>query len=116
MVALFVEPLNDKSHFDVDAWLDAALPGWLAGSPVASIATWSSVPLSDSKPDFIAADPGADRRRLQIHFVEGDPLDCWEQFGALADRMERAGVARVVFGAPFVATDIGTDRYVDELW
>ncbi len=111
MVALFIEPGEE-----LDGWFDAELPAWLAGSPVAAVSSWSHIPLSEKKPDFIAVDPAETRRRLQIHFVEGDPLECWERYRDLAARLEAAGAGRVVFGAPFVATEIGTDRYIDELW
>ncbi len=116
MVALFVEPSEEASDEDLDRWFDAELPAWLDGSPVASVSCWSHVPLSDKKPDFIAADPAEARRRLHIHFVEGDPLDSWERHRELAERLAGSGAGRVAFGAPFVATDVGTDRFIDELW
>jgi hypothetical protein len=53
---------------------------------------------------------------LQLHFVETDPLSSWDRYGALAAALSASGVGRVVFAAPFVATVVGTDRYVDEIW
>lgn len=111
MVAMFVSPSGD-----LDGFLDQELPSWLVGSPVAGVSSWSHIPLSANKPGFIDADPAEAGRRLQIHFVEGDPLETWDHHRDLAARIERAGVGRVAFAAPFIATDIGTDRYVDELW
>ena len=109
MVAAFVEG-------DTDEWFDAELPLWLPGSPVASVSCWSSIPLSDDKPDFVPVDAAGDRRRLVVFFVEGDPLAAWEGFEDLASSLEASGAGSMVFAAPFVATEIGTDRYIDELW
>jgi hypothetical protein len=111
MVALFIQPGDD-----LDAWLDSELPGWLEDSPVATVSSWTHVPLSDKKPDFIEADPAEARRRLQIHFVEGDPLEAWERYEAFGERMASSGAGDVVFAAPFIPTVIGTDRYIDQLW
>ncbi len=85
-------------------------------SPVATVMTLSSVPLSDKKPDFIDVDPRAAARRLQIHFVEQDPLSCWDRFERLIEDITSSGTAQVALAAPFIPTVIGTDRYVDELW
>jgi hypothetical protein len=116
MVAQFVEPLGAASVADVDAWFDAELPGWLRASAVASVSSWSYVPPPDAKPDFVPIDPKAPQRTLQVCFVEDDPLSCWDHQRDLAERLERSGVARVVWASPFVATQVGTDEYVDELW
>lgn len=60
----------------------------------------SSIPLPDQKPDFIDADPKAAQRRLQVHFVEEDPLTCWENFEQLAAQLDQSGVATVALAAP----------------
>ena len=109
MVAAFVEG-------DTDGWFDAELAAWLAGGSVASVSCWSSIPLSDDKPDFVPVDEAGDRRRLVVFFVEGDPLASWDRFEALGAALASSGAGTIVFAAPFVATDIGTDRYVDQLW
>src|ERR1700694_4783302 len=112
MVALFVELPAGVPAEQLDAFFDAELPGWLGASPVASVSTWSHIPLSDKKPGFIDADPAESPRRPQIPFVEGDPLLSWDHHRDLAGRIDRSGVGRVAFAAPFVATEVGTDRYV----
>jgi hypothetical protein len=113
MVAVFLDA-DDASA--TDAWFAEHLGDWLDGSPVASVMTLSSVPLSDEKPDFIDADPRAAARRLQIHFVEQDPSECWDRFEQLADSLADSGSASVALAAPFIPTVVGTDRYIDELW
>jgi hypothetical protein len=116
LVALWVEPAEGRTHADVDAWFDGALPAWLAASPVATVSSWSYIPLRDDKADFVPDDPAGAARTLQLHFVESDPLDAWDRYRALAADLDASGVGRLVFAAPFVATVIGTDRYVDEIW
>jgi hypothetical protein len=113
-VALFVEPTSSQD--EVDAWWDSYLPGWLAGSPVASASAWTPEPLLDTKPDFVPTDPTAGERVLHLHYVEGDPLESWDSWRRLADDLAASGTGEVVFAAPFIPTVIGTDRYVDRLW
>ena len=88
----------------------------LDGSLVATVAHWVNIPLRDDKPDFTPVDPAGARRSLQVHFVEGDPLEVWEAEQRLAADLAASGIGSVAFAAPFLATEIGTDRYVDELW
>ncbi len=116
MVALFVDRSETASDDDLADWFDGYLPGWLDGSLVATVAHWVNIPLRDDKPDFTPVDPAGARRSLQVHFVEGDPLDVWEAERRLAADLEASGIGTVAFAAPFLATEIGTDRYVDELW
>jgi hypothetical protein len=114
MVAFFVEPTGAQEA--VDDWFDGYLPGWLDGSPVASVVAWSPEPLLDTKPDFVPVDPNAGERVLHVHFVEGDPLAEWHRWASLAADLEAAGVGRVVWASPFAQTHMGTDDYVDQLW
>jgi hypothetical protein len=114
MVALFVDPTDDDTE-RVDAFFESFLPEWMNGSLVASVSTWDTIPLLDTKPDFVPGSP-SNARQLQLHFVEGDPLDMWDHELALIDALHDSGAGAVAFAAPFVPTDVGTDRYVDELW
>jgi len=116
MVATFIELLGTTDDQEIDAFFDTHLPTWIAGSAVASVSEWSHMPLSETKPDFVPVDGAAAMRRLLVHFVEGDPLETWSHHRQLVDQIDASGLARVVLCAPFVATEIGTDRYVDELW
>jgi hypothetical protein len=114
--AQFVEPSEGHTEAEVDAWFDAELPSWLPGSRVASIASWSYVPLLDTKADFVPVGARDDRRSLQLFFYEDDPLDTWYRQKELGERLAKSGLGRVVWASPFVPTVIGTDRYVDEIW
>jgi hypothetical protein len=117
LVALFLQRRAEVEQGELDAWFDAELPAWLAGSPVASVSSWSGIPLLPTKTDFVPDDhPEIGRRTLQLHFVEGDPLEAWDRYRDLGKRLADSGLGDVVLAAPFVATVVGTDRYVDELW
>lgn len=114
MVTLFLDPTDGDLGAVDDVFADL-LPGWLEGSPVASVSTWDTIPLLDTKPDFV---PGSspDTRQMQIHFLECDPLDCWDHELELCAAINASGAAKVAFAASFVPTVVGTDRHVDDLW
>jgi len=116
MVAMFLDLADGVEQAAMDAWFDGFLPGWLPGSDVASVVHWANVPLREDKAEFVPVDPAGQRRSLLVQFVEGDPLDSWDRQHELADALAASGVGTVAFAAPFVATVVGTDRYVDELW
>jgi hypothetical protein len=116
MVAMFLDVADGVEQTAMDEWFDGFLPGWLEGSPVASVVNWTVVPLRDDKADFVPVDPAGARRSLLVQFVEGDPLDSWDRQHELADALAASGTGTVAFASPFVATVVGTDRYIDELW
>ena len=61
-------------------------------------------------------DEGADRRSLELYFLDRDPRDGWaKRFAALGEQQAAAGLGEVAFAAGFIPTIPGTDRYVDEL-
>lgn len=114
LVAWFVDPA-DGDLAGVDDFFSKQLPGWLDGSPIASVSAWDTIPLLDTKPDFVPSAP-SDVRQLHLHFVECDPLECWDHELALMEELSSSGRGTVAFAACFIPTEIGTDRYVDELW
>jgi len=114
LVAWFVDPADDDPAA-ADAFFDAELPTWMPGSPVASVSMWDLIPLLDTKPDFVPGAPSL-KRQLQLHFLECDPLDAWDHELALYEKFNASGAGTAVFAAGFIPTDVGTDRYVDELW
>ena len=129
LVAQFVSARDDDFD-ELDQWFDEMLPSWLEGSPVANVSSWK---IHDNPAPAVRTDPGprppgdpstphipgdtqAIRRRLQLYFLESDPLLSWDHHHDLASRLEDSGVGRVDIALPFIATVPGTDRYVDELW
>ncbi len=91
---------------------------WLQGLPcpadVALIGT--PLPLRDDRPGDVP-DTQAAGRVLIVGFVEGDPLEAWDdRCTGLGDEFANAGLGSIVFASPFLATVPGTDTYVDQLW
>ena len=75
------------------------------------------LPLLADAPADVPRVENADRRFVQMHFLDHDPSQGWEEgwahFGA---RLADSGVATHLWTAPFIQTTFGTDRYTDELW
>jgi hypothetical protein len=115
MVAQFVQP-GDGGVDAVDAFMADYLPGWFENSPVASMAQWSYIPLRDDKAEFVPVDERDAHRVLQLFFVEDDPANHWEAFEALVSDLGASGAGHSDWTAGFVATRMGTDDYIDQLW
>jgi hypothetical protein len=119
LIAQFVEPAEGSDHHAVDQWFDETLPEWLPESSVANVSSWAlhaGGGVEDDVPVPIPGDPNAAERKLQLYFVDGDPLDSWERQRDLVSALEHSGVGRAVITMPFIPTVIGTDQYIDELW
>lgn len=75
------------------------------------------LPLLDDAPAEIPRMKNADRRFLQIHFVDHDPKKKWDKgyanFGA---DLEASGIGTHLWTSPFKQTVFGTDKYTDKLW
>jgi hypothetical protein len=75
------------------------------------------LPLLDDAPADVPRVTNADRRFLQLHFLDHDPADGWADgwadFGA---QLDASGIATHLWTAPFIQTVFGTDTYTDELW
>jgi hypothetical protein len=118
----------------VIAWMDARsgtavdlhatvaeelLPKALAGSPIESVSTWTpSAGENEEKsvPMDLGSKAGGPERAVQLFFVRGDVRDALGPIRAYTDAVEQAGLADVRLVAPFFATVIGTDTYIDQLW
>jgi hypothetical protein len=59
---------------------------------------------------------GGTERACQLLFVRGDVRDTLDRVHRYTDGIEQAGLADILLVAPWFATKIGTDAYVDELW
>ena len=89
------------------------------GSPVASIASFRPKQrdaITSSSPMSLGTGTGGPERIMQLAFLEGDPEAAFGEIADYARALEGAGLGRVCFAAPFLRTDVGTDRYTDELW
>lgn len=113
------EIAEGRSLDDVEAWTrDEWAPGAFASSWGPDL-IGSSVPLPllpDAPPDVPRVE-NADRRFLQLHFLDHDPAEGWDEgYGRFGERLEASGVATHLWTAPFIQTVFGTDTYTDELW
>lgn len=88
-------------------------------SPVASIASWRPKQrdaITSSSPMNLGTGTGGAERTMQLAFLEGDPVAAFAEVAEFARAIEGAGLGRIGFAAPFFKTDVGTDRYTDQLW
>jgi hypothetical protein len=53
---------------------------------------------------------------LNLSFTTDDPTTWWDEQHAAAEQLERDGIGRMLWTAPFIPTIPGTDTYTDELW
>jgi len=87
-----------------------------ASGPSLCLAT-EPLPIGDDMPAYVERPKGLDRRILLFTFYPEDPdkaMPAWTR--RLTDQIEKAGLGRLLFSAPFIPTIPGTDRYADELW
>ena len=94
-------------------------PKLLAGSAIESLSTWTPSPGESAErnsPMDLGSPAGGPGRACQLLFVRGDVRDVVDRVRAYTDGIEQAGIAEVQLVAPWFATKVGTDTYVDELW
>ena len=121
LAAVFVEPV-DGDDAALRAWLAAeAVPALFAGGSVATVANFSLPPSRRNAPKVespmpLGTDGGSPDRVVQLCFLEKDPEECWDEIRAYAAAVDAGGKGRVTFAGAFIPTDVGTDRYTDELW
>jgi hypothetical protein len=100
--------------------LDAELvPKLLAGSPIEIVSSWTpSAGENDEKnvPMDLGSKAGGPERTLQMLFVRGDVRAALDSVRAYTDAVAASGLATLHLAAPFFATVVGTDTYVDQLW
>ena len=97
-----------------------AEPTLLSKGGVETIASWTKRPAERPEgvesPMPLGTDGGADDRIVQLCFIERDPRTVWDSFRQYGKTIDAGGVGHVTFAAPFFPTDVGTDRYTDQLW
>jgi hypothetical protein len=110
IAAVIAETAPDADLDRVDDWLRAR------PLPAEVMVELTPVPLLGDAPPDVPRDD-AEHRFLQLYFLDEPVLDAWDDtFGRLGTDLEAAGLGRVVFASPFLATKPGTDAYTDELW
>jgi hypothetical protein len=111
---------NAGTAADLHAELAKSLaPELLAGSSIEILSTWTPSPgESDQRtsPMDLGSPAGGPERACQLLFVRGDVRDTLDRVHRYTEGIEREGLADIKLVAPWFATKIGTDAYVDELW
>jgi hypothetical protein len=118
LASVFVDASEGYGADDVARlYRQQILPDLLAGTPVATALCFSPLPLlADAPGDVPREDPAVDRTLL-LFFVDEDPAGSWPGFVAGQEAaLARAGVGRISWASPFLATVPGTDTYADRLW
>jgi hypothetical protein len=95
------------------------IPALLADSPIEIASSWTPS-AGENEPKNVPMDlgttAGGPERLCQLFFLHGDVRDTIERFKTYTAAIEAQGLATVQLVAPWFATVIGTDKYVDELW
>ena len=117
IVLVLSERPEDVSREAREAWLlGEHLPSALPGSSAALCLSLDLLQLPETSPAYVPPDEGADRRSLEIYFLDRTPDEVWaDEFAGFGDAQEKAGFGRVSMAAGFFPTVPGTDRYVDEV-
>ena len=97
---------------------DTQVTEWVQSRPLPAdqVVTFTPIPLLGNAPSDVPRDEAKDRF-CHLYFVDGDPVEIWdEQFASLGDDLAATGLGTVVFASPFIGTVAGTDTYTDQLW
>lgn len=107
------------THDEFEDWMKST---WAPGALGTSwgpdlLLNATPLPLRDDAPADVPRVPNADRRFLQLHFLDHDPADDWEQgYGQFGKQLDESGLVTHVWTSPFIQTVFGTDTHTDQLW
>ena len=80
------------------------------------IVSSTPLPLLDDAPPDVPRTINAERRFLQLHFLDHDPQQAWAQgYANYGQQLNASGLAKHLWTAPFMQTIVGTDTYTDQL-
>lgn len=119
---LVVEPAEGVTSAELTTWLEQEADPLLLTTPGAdSIASWTLSdqfrgPKTRESPMSLGTKGGDEDRVVQLCFLDTEPIAVWDQFRRFAEVVDAGGRGKVTFGAPFLPTVVGTDKYADELW
>ena len=109
LIATVVEPAEDRDAELVASYLSS-------GAAQSLQLGFSPIPLD---PDAPVTQQGVDRMAgclMFLTFTNAPPEQAWEGHRAAGADIERKGMGRVLWSAPFIPTIPGTDTYTDQLW
>jgi hypothetical protein len=113
------EVAEGHDHGEVDRWYqeEYLVEALGSGSPVALWLGFTPRPLLADAPGDVPRTEGAERRFLHLVFLDEQPSGIWaDRFAGHGDELEKTGLAKFHWAAPFIPTVVGTDTYTDQLW
>jgi hypothetical protein len=109
LTATLVELGDGVSVAELARWVGDAFP------PELEIG-FTPIPLPADAPVSQVGLEHLDRRVLNLSFTTESPASWWDDQHRAAERLERDGIGRMLWTAPFIPTIPGTDTYTDQLW
>lgn len=119
LIAIMIEPTDGIDRAEAVRMIDEGpVKSLLSGSAVDLASSWRTSPLPEGAvvPMKLGNDGGSAGRILQMFFGKADPEEIWPYIREYAANVENSGAGRVTFASPFLPTEVGTDKYTDELW
>jgi hypothetical protein len=113
------ELADGATHADVEDWTRNSWAKESIGQPWGPdlILNATPLPLLDDAPADVPRVANADRRFLQLHFLDHVPQERWaDGYARFGEQLESSGVAQHLWTAPWIQTVFGTDTYTDQLW
>jgi hypothetical protein len=117
---LVVEVVDVPDEADLPAledWLrETHIPQFLPSSPAGLVIAFTPVPFAYGTTSAVATLPGVGRQLCLLWFLDRDPFLCFpDSFSAHVQALAASGKGELRFCGAFVPTEVGTNRYVDEL-
>jgi hypothetical protein len=116
-----VDAPSEAGLAPLEGWLSRSIPGHLAGSAAAMALVFTPVGFSQGRVDqpgtpAVAPPEAVGRRLCLLWFLDEDPHQLTsEQLEAHHAELAGTGLGQLRFSGAFVPTEVGTDRYVDQL-
>ena len=117
LVVELIRATGGDDRAALDRWLtDDYLPAKVQG-PVAVTTRFGPRPLPPDRLSHVREAEGVEKMVTLLHFLDGDPADCWEdRFAGSTQAVADGGVGELAVQAAFIPTHQGTDDYIDELF
>jgi hypothetical protein len=119
VVVLWWDAPEGTEASDLDRAVGGLTGTLLAGSAIEIASSWTPSAPDEGPRDVpmdLGSPSGGSNRLVQLLFVDGDVRDVLDPVRAYTNAVEAEGLGRLQLAAPFFATVVGTDRYVDQLW
>jgi len=112
------ELTDGATHADVEAWTRNEWAKAAMAEPWGPdlVINATPLPLLDDAPPDVPRVANAERRFLQLHFLDHQPDEGWaDGYAHFGEQLRASGVANHLWTAPWMQTIVGTDIYTDQL-